>query len=162
MRNLILMRHAKSSWAKPGLGDHDRPLNGRGRRAATALGHWLRAQGLAPDQILCSPSSRTQETCERLGLSLAPELHARLYLAEPAEMLGVLRQARGNRVLMIGHNPGICDFAHALVATPPAHDRFADYPTGATLVARFDIDDWSYLAPGSGTVQDFVTPHDLG
>jgi len=162
MRHLILMRHAKSSWAKPRLGDHDRPLNGRGRRAATALGHWLRAHDLAPDQILCSPSVRTRETCDRLGLAMTAELHERLYLAEPADMLGVLRRAKGKCVLMIGHNPSICDFANALVATPPAHDRFEDYPTGATLVARFKIDDWADLFPGTGSVQDFITPHDLG
>ncbi|MGI3211227.1 SixA phosphatase family protein [Roseovarius tibetensis] len=162
MKELILMRHAKSSWGTPGLDDHDRPLNGRGRRAATALGHWMRDEDLAPDQILCSTSIRTRETCDRLGLALAPDLQDSLYLAEPAEMLGVLRKARGNRILMIGHNPGICDFARTLVATPPAHDRFADYPTGATLVARFDIDDWSDLVPGTGTVRSFVTPHDLG
>ena len=41
---------------------------------------------------------------------------------------------------MIGHNPGIADFAARLVSAPPAHDRFDDYPTGATLVAEFDIE----------------------
>lgn len=161
MRQLILMRHAKSAWGDPGLGDRDRTLNKRGQWAATALGHWLRAEGVAPDQILCSASARTVETCDRLGLDLAPDLLGRLYLAEPADMRDILRRAPGARVLMIGHNPGICAFAHALVQDPPAHDRFADYPTGATLVARFKIDDWADLAPGTGTVQSFITPHDL-
>lgn len=162
MRELILMRHAKSAWGDASLGDHARPLNKRGQQAATALGQWLRAEDLVPDQILCSSSARTRATCDRLGLPLPPELHDRLYLAECAEMLGLLRKARGNCVLMIGHNPGICDFAHALAVTAPAHDRFADYPTGATLVARFQIDDWADLVPGTGTVRSFVTPHDLG
>ncbi|MFO7756914.1 MAG: histidine phosphatase family protein [Roseovarius sp.] len=161
MKQLILMRHAKSAWGNPGLGDRARPLNKRGQRAATALGHWLRAEGLAPDQILCSSSTRTTQTCERLGLTPTPDLSDRLYLAEPADMLDILRQATGARVLMIGHNPGIGDFAQALVQDPPAHDRFADYPTGATLVARFKIDDWGDLAPGTGTVQSFTTPHEL-
>jgi len=92
---------------------------------------------------------------------LAPDLQDRLYLAEPDYMMDSLRAARGARVLMIGHNPGICDLAHALVLDPPAHVRFEDYPTGATLVARFDIDDWSDLAMGTATVLHFVTPHDL-
>ena len=76
-------------------------------------------------------------------------------------MLDILRRATGARVLMIGHNPGICDLANALVADPPAHDRFEDYPTGATLVARFDVADWADIAPGTATVLHFVTPHDL-
>lgn len=161
MKELILMRHAKSDWGSAGLRDLARPLNGRGRRSATAMGDWLRAQDLIPDQILCSSATRTQETCARLALPLAPELHDTLYLAEAPDMLRVLRGTTGARVLMLGHNPGIAEFAASLVTTPPAHDRFDDYPTGATLVVRFDIDDWADLTPGTGDVQDFVIPRAL-
>ena len=59
---LILIRHAKSSWANPGQGDHARPLNPRGRRAATAIGGWLADKGYVPDLILCSDAQRTRET----------------------------------------------------------------------------------------------------
>lgn len=161
MKTLILMRHAKSDWGDPRLPDSARPLNARGRRAATTLGVWLRAQNLRPDQILCSSSVRTQETCTRLKLDTAPELQDALYLAEADEMLTVLRRATGSLVLMLGHNPGIAEFARLLLASPPNHDRFDDYPTGATLVASFDITDWSALHPGTGTVLQFLTPHDL-
>ena len=161
MKQLILMRHAKSDWADPGLPDHDRPLNKRGRRAATALGHWMREAGLRPDQILCSSATRTQETCARLALPLEPEHQYDLYLAEASGMLRALRAAQGDTVLMIGHNPGIAEFAASLVATPPAHDRFDDYPTGATLVAGFDTGNWRDLAPGTGRVQHFVIPREL-
>jgi phosphohistidine phosphatase len=161
MKDLILMRHAKSDWGSPLLHDHTRPLNKRGQRSATALGDWLRAQDLIPDQILCSSSARTQETCARLRLPLAPDLHDALYLAEVPDMLGVLRGATGARVLMLGHNPGIAEFAASLVATPPAHERFDDYPTGATLVARFEIGDWADLMPGTGAVLHFVIPREL-
>jgi phosphohistidine phosphatase len=47
------------------------------------------------------------------------------------------------------------------LASPPNHDRFDDYPTGATLIASFDIADWPALQPGTGTVLQFLTPHDL-
>jgi len=76
-------------------------------------------------------------------------------------MLAVLRHATGHQVLMLGHNPGIAEFAALLVAAPPDHERFDDYPTGATLVVSFDIADWSALHPGTGTVVQFLTPHDL-
>ncbi|MGX0977726.1 phosphohistidine phosphatase [Roseovarius sp. MBR-51] len=161
MKTLILMRHAKSDWGDPRLPDSARPLNARGRKASTALGRWLHAQDLLPDQILCSPAERTQETCARLKLATPPDLNDALYLAEADEMLAVLRHATGHQVLMLGHNPGIAEFAALLVAAPPDHERFDDYPTGATLIARFDIDDWSALHPGTGTVVQFLTPHDL-
>lgn len=161
MKRLILMRHAKSDWGTPGLSDHARPLNKRGRRAATALGHWLRETGLAPDEILCSSAARTQETCARLALAHAPMIQDALYLAETAEMQRLLRSAHGDTVLMIGHNPGIAEFAASLLATPPDHDRFNDYPTGATLVAVFDIDHWRDLQAGTGHVTAFVIPREL-
>ena len=46
MRRLILMRHAKSSWADPSQRDLDRPLNKRGRRSAGAGRRLDEAQGL--------------------------------------------------------------------------------------------------------------------
>lgn len=161
MRRLILMRHAKSDWGDPMLPDHARPLNRRGRRAATVLGDWLRATDALPDRILCSTAARAQETCARLALPVAPELVPRLYLAEPPAMLAALRATAGASVLMIGHNPGIAEFAARLLAAPPDHARFDDYPTGATLVAAFAIDDWPALAKGTGRALAFVTPREL-
>ena len=164
MRRLILMRHAKSAWNNPGIGDHDRPLNGRGKRAAQGLGDWLRTQGFLPDQILCSSAARTRETLARLALpdTIPTTLTRDLYLAEASEMLAILRQATGDCVLMLGHNGGIADTAWRLVGdAPPKHDRFSDFPTGATLVCDFDVTTWADLATRTARTQAFVTPHDL-
>lgn len=161
MKRLILMRHAKSNWGDPTLPDHARPLNKRGRRAATALGHWLHDTGPLPDEILCSTATRAQETLARLALPLSPDLRDSLYMAAPPAMLAALRRARGDTVLMIGHNPGIAEFAASLVATPPDHDRFDDYPTGATLIAEFDIAGWTNLQERTGRATAFITPRTL-
>lgn len=162
MRRVILMRHAKSSWGQPGLADHARPLNERGKRSARALGEWLRRRTFLPDQILSSTSRRTRETCERLGFEVETRFLDSLYHAEPDDLLGALQQGEGECVLVLGHNPGIGDFAQDIVDTPPDHARFADFPTGATLVVDFDIDDWSALTPGTrGHVAGFVVPREL-
>ena len=161
MRRLILMRHAKSSWDSPTLSDHDRPLNGRGKRSATALGAWLRAQDYAADEALVSDAMRTRQTMDALGLALSPKLVSTLYHASLDALSQTLRGAIGTCVLMIGHNPGIAEFASWLVATAPDHDRFFDYPTGATLVADFDIERWRDVTPASGQVQAFVIPREL-
>ncbi|MBZ8118439.1 histidine phosphatase family protein [Roseovarius sp. LXJ103] len=160
-RRLILMRHAKSSWGAVDLSDHDRPLNGRGRRSANALGVWMRAQAYVPDEVLCSSSVRTQETAEGLGLIAPVTLLNSLYHASPEAMMRALRDASGQCVLMMGHNPGIAEFAHALAATPPAHPRFADYPTCATMVADLPIDDWAQAEARSAEVVDFMIPREI-
>ncbi|SFR06668.1 SixA phosphatase family protein [Poseidonocella sedimentorum] len=154
------MRHAKSDWSS-GDADHDRPLNSRGRLAAGALGDWLTGRGVLPDEILCSSARRCCETLAGLALDAPAKLQKRLYLAGPSTMFDALTAANGNAVLMIGHNPGIADFAMSLVTRPPKHTRFSDYPTGATLVLDFDIASWDALMPGTGRVVDFIVPREL-
>ncbi|MFT4959136.1 MAG: phosphohistidine phosphatase [Paracoccaceae bacterium] len=160
-RTLILMRHAKSNWDAPVAGDHARPLNDRGRRSATAMGNWMRTQGWIPDQVLSSSSARTRETFARLGFVIAGEFTDALYHAGPDQMRQTLAQTSGETVLLLGHNPGIAEFAEQLVQLGPDHPRFYDYPTGATLVVKFDIDNWDLLKPGTGIVLDFTVPRDL-
>jgi phosphohistidine phosphatase len=160
MKTLILMRHAKSDWSFD-LGDHERPLNPRGKRAATMIGDWLRNRAHLPDEVLCSTAVRTRQTLSLLGVQGETRLDKALYLASPEQMLAALRGATGDRVLMLGHNPGSAALAVSLLRTPPAHARFDAYPTCATLVATFEIDTWSDLSAASGTVVDFIVPRDL-
>jgi phosphohistidine phosphatase len=162
---LILTRHAKSDWGTPGLPDFDRPLNDRGRRSAVALGRWLAGQGHRPEEVILSGARRTIETWDGIVPALAPAPAARadrrLYDAAPDRMLEVLREAGATPVMMIGHNPGIAEFANRLAIAPPADPRFEDYPTGATTVIRFLRDSWSDVGWEEGEVVDFVTPRQL-
>lgn len=160
-RRLILTRHAKSAWDDPTLADHDRPLNDRGRRAARALGDWLASRGHEPEEVLCSSARRTQETWQ--SVTIAPlevrplvRVEPGLYNAAPEKMLTILRTASQQTVMMLGHNPGISELAAMLPAHPPLDPDFRRYPTAATLVVDFQIDSWSQLVPGQGSVMDFI------
>lgn len=165
-RRLILTRHAKSSWDDPALSDHDRPLNPRGRAAATELGLWLASRGYLPDQVICSTALRTAETWAAVASALPaapdPEMQPALYQAGPEQMLEFLRAAGGTCVMMLGHNPGIGEFAAMLPAEPPHHADFARYPTAATLVVDFEIAGWGDLSPRRGSVLDFFVPTERG
>lgn len=165
MKRLILTRHAKSSWDDPLTPDHDRPLNERGKAAAADLGVWLASRGYVPDEVLCSDALRTRKTWSGIAPALPGtpvlELKPALYHAGPDVMLAVLRHAKGDCVMMIGHNPGISEFAERLVARAPANPDFRRYPTGATLVCDFAIDAWDQVAWGTGTVDDFIVPREI-
>lgn len=165
MKRLILTRHAKSSWDDPLMPDHDRPLNERGKTAAADLGQWLASRGYAPGEVLCSDAVRTRKTFSGIAPALpgAPvlELKPALYHAGPDVMMAVLRHATADVVMMIGHNPGIAEFAARLVAHPPQGGDFARYPTGATLVVDFDVDDWGQVAFGTGITVDFIVPREI-
>ena len=162
-RRLILTRHAKSSWDDPAMCDHDRPLNRRGLRGALELGEWLHSRGYEPDEVLCSTAMRTRETWARAAaapLEVMPAVHYvdALYHASPDVMLAQLRKAKGDCVMMIGHNPGIAEFAAMLPARPPADPDFRRYPTAATLVVDFQVGSWAEVKPGLGSTMDFFVP----
>ncbi len=165
MKRLILTRHAKSSWDDPLTPDHDRPLNDRGKAAAADLGQWLASRDYVPGEVLCSDAVRTRKTFSGIAPALpgAPvlELKPALYHAGPDVMMAVLRHAKADVVMMIGHNPGIAEFAARLVAHPPSNVEFHRYPTGATLVADFDVADWADVTFGSGVTVDFIVPREI-
>ncbi len=165
MKRLILTRHAKSSWDDPATPDHDRPLNERGKAAAVELGVWLASRGYVPEEVLCSDALRTRKTWSGLSPALpgTPVLNLKpaLYHAGPDVMLAVLRHATADCVMMIGHNPGIAEFASRLVARPPIHADFLRYPTGATLVCDFNDDNWADVGFGQAATVDFIVPREV-
>jgi phosphohistidine phosphatase len=162
---LILNRHAKSDWSTPGAPDHDRPLNARGRRQAPLVGRWLASRRDLPARILCSDATRTRETLDLIlpELGVAPDVSfdAALYHAAPETILAAIRAELVPTVMVIGHNPGLAEAALRLCHTPPAHPRFADFPTAATAVFDFTEDAWPQIDWGRGSLRDFVTPDDL-
>ncbi|WP_028064015.1 SixA phosphatase family protein [Solirubrobacter soli] len=162
---LYLLRHAKSSWADPALADHDRPLAARGRRAAAAIAAHMAEREIVPDLVLCSTSLRTRETYERLEAVLAGapvRYERRVYAASASELLELLRAVPDEigSVLLIGHNPGIEELALAVARPSPTRDDLqAKFPTGA--LATLELSRWSELAPGCGSLVDYVRPRDL-
>lgn len=165
MKRLILTRHAKSSWDDPLTPDHDRDLNDRGKAAAADLGQWLSSRGYVPDEVLCSDALRTRKTFSGIAPALPGtpvlDLKPALYHAGPDVMMAVLKHGKGDCVMMIGHNPGIAEFAHRLVSKTPISPEFRKYPTGATLVLDFAIEDWAEVGFGQGVTVDFVVPREI-
>ena len=62
-KQLLIMRHAKSSWKDMGQTDFERVLNKRGRRVAPQMGQYLVDQGAVPDKIISSSANRAALTC---------------------------------------------------------------------------------------------------
>ncbi len=167
-RTLHLLRHAKSSWKLPTLADEERPLNGRGRRAADALRGYLAGAQILPDLVLCSTARRARQTFERATAGMAlPKvvLDRALYEAGALQLLkylrGVADEARS--VLIVGHNPAIQELALSLADAestaklPPVDGKF---PTGALASFQFE-GSWSSLPTQGARLVAFVIPKDL-
>jgi phosphohistidine phosphatase len=166
MRSVYLLRHAKSSW-KTGRPDHERPLAGRGRRAAKAIAAHLRDAGIEPELVLCSTARRTRETLELISPALGSAVVAieqELYGADNDELLERLRAVPDDvaSVMLIGHNPGMQELALDLARPSAAlRELEAKYPTAALATLAFPGASWQELGPGTSELSGFVKPRDL-
>ncbi len=171
MIDLLLLRHAKSSWDRVGLADRERPLSQRGMLAASAMGRHMAAAGLVPDFVLCSPARRAQDTWAHLSKELpgviSVEVVEGLYDSGGGTRLFELIRDMGGtsqRLLLLGHNPSLELLAAQLIGSGDAESRAAlagKYPTCALAVIRFAAQDWSAIAEGGGELRAFVRPRDI-
>lgn len=147
MRELLILRHAKSSWDHSGLCDHERPLNPRGERDAPRIGRLLRAERCVPDRIVSSTATRAHSTAEAVaeacGCDREIALTDRLYMAEPEDCLAVLRELESTdgRVMLVGHNPCCEELVELLTS------RSERMPTAALARIALPFDDWGAAAP---------------
>lgn len=170
MKTLTLLRHAKSTWNDPVQRDFDRPLNGRGRRAAHRMGRYLRDEGLAFDHVVASPALRVQQTVAGIedgyGAALSPVYDRRIYMASASGLLDLVHALddRFGQVLLVGHNPGLEDLVLMLVPESAAGLREEveiKYPTATLAEMRFDTDRWADVEERTGALARFMRPREL-
>ncbi len=167
-RELVVVRHAKSSWDSDAGSDSDRPLGKRGRRDAPRVGAWLRGEGILPDLVLASPARRAKETAllvlEALGLEeQVARFEPRLYGTGLESHLRVLAECPGSarRVMVVGHNPDLEDLVLHLggrTVEVPADGKVL--PTAAVARIRMPAD-WGRLREGAGALVGITRPKDL-
>ena len=168
MKRVYLLRHAKSSWKDRSRADRDRPLAGRGKRAAKAVAGHIEAERIRPELVLCSPARRTRETLERVEAAFGDRVEVRyeeaLYGASEAELLDRLHAlpAEVNSVMIIGHNPGLENLALALASEGAERARMEEkYPTAALATIDLSAGDWRAIERGNGELVAYVRPRDL-
>lgn len=168
MKTLFLLRHAKSTWDDPVARDFDRPLNRRGREAARAVGAEMARLGLAFDHVVASPAVRVKETLAEVekgyGAALSATFDKRVYLATTDTLLDLIRATgdEAERLLLVGHNPGLESIALELTSGSGPRDAVAiKYPTGALAEIELPVDEWYAAAPGTGRLTRFIRPRDL-
>lgn len=162
MKTLLLMRHAKSSWKDDALPDHDRPLNKRGKHDAPKMGKLLREQDLVPDLILCSTAVRATQTAKAVldecGGDAEIHRHPEIYDGGEDDVLEILRALPDEveRVLLIGHNPGLEVLVEMLSAESAA------MPTAAVAHIELDIAHWQKLCEVTcGRLKGYWAPREL-
>jgi phosphohistidine phosphatase SixA len=162
MRELILLRHAEAMQVALGGSDRARPLSLRGEQEAREAGAWLREQDAIPDMVLCSPARRAQMTVERVldalmvhGSAPIPKFVPEIYEATPGMLIAVLEQhaSGAQRVLLVGHNPGMEQLL-ALLVRGRSDDARGVPPAG---LAWLEVQDAGF-EPGGARLRAFWSP----
>jgi len=167
LKTLGLLRHAKADLDDAGVRDFDRGLSDRGKRGAALIGRAMADHGVRWGLIVASPAERVRRTLDASGLPGEPRFDERVYLADAATLVEVLRAAPGNpaSVLLAGHNPGLHELLFRLVdpddESPLVAQAYDKFPTAAFALLELAIDDWASLAPGCGELIRFIRPRDL-
>jgi phosphohistidine phosphatase len=145
VKRLLILRHAKSSWADSSQDDWHRPLNERGQEDAPRVGEWLRERSVVPDLIITSDAVRARTTAQAVartvGYAHEVLVEPALYLAKPDDVLDVLNKVQdaAATVMVVGHNPGLEDLVRQLTG-----DHLG-LVTAAIVDLEVPIDRWSAL-----------------
>lgn len=161
MKRLTLVRHAKTDPALGGQQDWERTLTPRGELDAREMAQRLKKRKLRPTFMLVSSAVRARATA---GVFIATwnlpdecvRYDERLYLTDPKHLLALVHELGGDEkhLMLVGHNPGICEFADKL-----SQDRNIDsMPTCAVFTAKFKLSSWRELEWESGVEAELDYP----
>lgn len=160
MKELLIVRHGKSSWDEPNQADRDRPLKARGEQAADAMGARLAARASVPERIITSDARRALDTAERLAAAAGlggdrVVVEPQLYTERSDDVVQVIRRIDHavERAAVVGHNPALHELVHVL-----SDLRLSKYPTAAIAHLRLPVGHWAEVAEGSAEVVDYDWP----
>ncbi|WP_286266665.1 SixA phosphatase family protein [Thalassotalea atypica] len=159
MKNIHLIRHAKSSWENATLTDHQRPLNKRGRKACERMAPRIWSHGCSFKNVYASTAIRAQQTIELISQQLQLNMHWRsdslLYTFDSNELYHwlVQRPEDEESVVIIGHNPALMSLSNLL-----GDQELAHLPTCSYVHLAANVQHWNALDNHCANIQAFYHP----
>ena len=167
MARITLFRHAKAETPTSAKSDFDRGLANRGRRNADRMGRFIARHDLLPDLVIVSPAARTRQTHE-IASAHWPEIPViyrdSIYEASATNIMVAIESlgADKERVMVIGHNPGLAVLLGQLVENPPPDADLFYFPTSCVADIGFDAPRIGDICAESGRLMSLVRVRDLG
>lgn len=166
-RELLILRHAKSSWGPASPPDKERPLDPRGTRDASWMGEFLAARELVPDLMVVSPALRARRTASRVREGIGDEELPRvicdpLYGAGLNTLVRILSECPDDaaRVILVGHNPGLEMLVRFLAKEDASRGDGGKFFPTCTLAHLRMPRDWSKLTDRCAELVEIVRPRE--
>ncbi|MDP2721630.1 MAG: histidine phosphatase family protein [Bacteroidales bacterium] len=151
IRNLILVRHGKAEVGDINIHDADRKLVESGRKETMKVAEKLKSEHFSADLIVTSDARRACETAAIVAESIGyPEdkiVHLQsLYLADEESIYAEIFAFPDiiEKVVLVGHNPGLTDFVNPFLDYP-----VASMETSAMVKLQFSSNRWFGINPGT-------------
>jgi len=160
MKNLILIRHAKSSWDAP-LVDKDRPLSKRGISDAHLMA--ANVEKFLPKSFIVwsSTAQRAKNTAYIFTESLSIPVETIIYKDDlytfDSNVLESIIKSCDNQydnLILFGHNDAITDFVNIF-----GNRAVGNVPTAGFVSLSFDVNDWKEIRKGK--IEKVLFPSDL-
>lgn len=170
MKTLFVLRHAAASGPASAPTDFDRPLKSRGRTQALDIGAQIRERDFDFDAIVASPACRVAETVSGVLAGapggVQPIYDPRVYNASGETLVEIIREAddRFERLLVVGHNPGLQQLLLRLTEDDRdglRSDVASSYPTATLAELCLEVDHWRDAGAGSGRIVRLVRPREV-
>jgi len=160
MKNLILIRHAKSSWEAP-LHDKDRPLTSQGMQSAHLVSSNISSDLPKTYTIWSSTAERAMETALIFAQNINYPLESIVYNDElytfderKLEKIIKLYSNGYDNIIIFGHNEAITNFVNKF------GDIYIDnVPTAGYVHIEFGTDSWESIS--NGKTKKVLFPRDL-
>jgi len=149
MKELILLRHAKSSWDN-NLDDRNRPLTEKGVNRIINISKASRNFFLDIDIIYSSPAIRAISTAiitsSVLKINFSKiKINENLYSFNSQNILSFIKSIdnKFNRVLCVGHNPAFTEVVNLL-----GNKELIHLPTAGWVKFKLNESDWKDINNG--------------
>jgi len=159
MKNLYLIRHAKSDWNDESKSDFDRGLNRRGEKAILIMANALKEKKVMPDLILSSSAKRAKLTAKglakKIGYCGKIQYIDALYMAEPETIHRLIKDVNDtvDTLFIVGHNPETTELSNMMV-----NDYITNVPTLGIVAFKIPIDHWIKFKLTEGKTEFFIYP----
>ena len=162
MKQIYVLRHAKSSWDNSNLSDFERPLSKRGIRDANKLSIFLKNMDLMIDIVLCSTAVRAKDTFDLTACGFNFEIDKanytdKLYFGDVSSIIMRLKEIDNSlkNILIVGHNPTLHYLVESL--TNKKIDRFKT----CNLAIITHDDNWNSLGSKKSSLKSLIKPKEL-
>jgi phosphohistidine phosphatase len=163
MKQLTIVRHAKSAWDNFELSDHDRPIKSTGFKKTNRIIDFLKSKNFSPDVILSSSAVRAYETAVLIanGIGFDKGLIKKTKSLYHAGVDDIYNEVFGinndvNTVMLVAHNPTLTDFVNEFV-----QPNIDNLPTTGTVCIEFKTENWEKIADAEYNVKFVVFPRML-